>query len=296
MPFLVDRIDQLADPRSLARRPPAVGVLMARPDHFDVTYVINPWMEGNVGKVDHALAMAQWERLRRVYEAIGYEVHVIDGVPGLPDLVFIANQSFPAQMPDGTWAVVMSNMRSVHRRGEVPHVEAFYTGRNARTLRLSDPDAEFEGCGDCRWHPDRRLIYGGHGFRTQRSSLAELAERLETPVVPLELIDPAFYHLDTCFSPLTETAALVVEEAFTDEGLAMLRAAFPDLVRVPLHEARDGFAANGNCPDGRHFVVHPGNTVTCEAVRARGIEVIEVDTSEFLKSGGSVFCMTMMLP
>lgn len=296
MPFLVESIEQLSDPRSLARRPPAVGVLMARPDHFAVEYVINPYMEGNVGTVDHPLAMAQWHELRSVYERIGYEVHVIDGVEGLPDLVFIANQSFPAQMPDGSWAVVMSRMRSVHRRDEVEVVEAFYRGRDARTFRLTDPEAEFEGCGDCRWHPDRRLIYGGYGFRTQRNSLAELAERLETPVVPLELVDPAFYHLDTCLSPLTETAALVVEEAFRPEGLAMLREAFPQLIRVPLHEARDGFAANGNCPDGKHFVVHPGNTETRAAVQALGIEVIEVDTSEFMKSGGSVFCMTMMLP
>ncbi len=296
MPYLIEHPDQLADPRALPARPDSVGVLLARPSHFDVEYVINPYMEGNIGNVDRALAMQQWERLSEIYASLGYEVHVIDGVEGLPDLVFIANQSFPAQMPDGSWAVVMSRMRSAHRRGEVPIVEAWYHGRNARTLRLSDPQAEFEGCGDCRWHPGRRLIYGGHGFRTLRSSLAELAELLETPVVPLHLTDPAFYHLDTCLSPLTDTAALVVEEAFEPEGLQMLRAAFPQLIPVPLHEARGGFAANGNCPDGKHFIVHPGNTETTAAVRALGLEVIEVDTSEFLKSGGSVFCMTMMLP
>jgi N-dimethylarginine dimethylaminohydrolase len=296
MPYLIETRDQLADPLAMPHRPASVGVLMARPTHFAVEYVINPHMEGNVGTVDQALALEQWERLKSVYESIGYEVHVIDGVEGLPDLVFIANQSFPAQLPDGSWAVVMSNMRSRHRTGEVPVVEAWYRGRDANTLRLSDPDAEFEGCGDCRWHPGRKLIYGGHGFRTQRSSLAELAELLQTPVVPLHLVDPAFYHLDTCLSPLTETAALVVKEAFEPEGLAMLRQAFPQLIEVPLEEARDGFAANGNCPDGKHFVVHPGNRITREAVSALGIEVFEVDTSEFLKSGGSVFCMTMMLP
>ena len=296
MTTLIDTPGDLTAPTELPARPAAVGVLMARPTYFDVEYVINPYMEGNIGNVDQAKAMAQWQRLHDVYQSLGYEVHVIDGAEGLPDLVFIANQSFPAQMPDGSWAVVMSRMRSAHRRGEVPIVEAWYRGRDARTLRLADPKEEFEGCGDCRWHPNRRLIYGGYGFRTLRSSLRDLAEMLETPVVPLQLTDPGFYHLDTCLSPLTETAALVVEEAFEPEGLAMLEKAFPQLVRVPVEEARHGFATNGNCPDGKHFVVHYDNPVTIAAVKALGLEVIEVDTSEFLKSGGSVFCMTMMLP
>jgi len=296
MTTLIDTVDALDDPLSLPTRPPAVGVLMARPTYFDVQYVINPYMEGNIGNVDQALAMAQWQRLHDVYVSLGYEVHVIDGVEGLPDLVFIANQSFPAQMPDGSWAVVMSRMRSAHRRDEVPVVEAWYANRNAHTLRLADPEEEFEGCGDCRWHPDRKLIYGGYGFRTQRHSLLDLARVLQTPVVPLRLTDPGFYHLDTCLSPLTETAALVVEEAFEPEGLALLQRAFPDLIAVPVEEARHGFATNGNCPDSKHFVVHYDNPVTIAAVKRLGIEVIEVDTSEFLKSGGSVFCMTMMLP
>jgi len=296
MTYLIDAPDELPAPTSLPERPPAVGVLLARPTHFAVEYVINPYMEGNIGKVDRERAMRQWQRLHDVYVSLGYEVHVIDGVEGLPDLVFIANQSFPAQLPDGRWAAVMSRMRSPHRRGEVPVVEAWYEGRDALTMRLDDPKEEFEGCGDCRWHPDRRLIYGGYGFRTRRHSLLDLAEMLQTPVVPLELTDPSFYHLDTCLSPLTETAALVVAEAFQPEGLAMLRQAFPQLIEVPLDEARHGFAANGNCPDGKHFVVHHDNPHTIAAVRDLGLEVITVDTSEFLKSGGSVFCMTLMLP
>ena len=291
--MLVDP-EHLPDPRQLAERPDDTGVLMANPEHFDVTYVINPHMEGNVGNVDRALAQRQWKALYDTYEQLGYEVHAIPGQPDLPDLVFTANQSFPVQRPDGSWVVVMSRMRSAHRRPEVPFIQAFYDERGAEVVHLPEDAGFFEACGDCRWHPRRRLVYGGYGFRTKRTALQYLADRIDVPVVPLRLVDPRFYHLDTCLSPLTEDAALVVEEAFTPDGLAFLRRCFPELIPVPLDEAAHGFAANGNCPDGQHFVVHHGNEQTRRNVEALGIDVIELDTSEFIKSGGSVFCMTMM--
>ena len=291
--MLVDP-QHLPDPRSLPTRPADTGVLMAHPEHFDVTYVINPHMEGNVGKVDRPLALRQWRALRDTYRHLGFEVHVIPGQPQLPDLVFTANQSFPVQRPDGSWIVVMSRMRSWHRVPEVPFVQAFYEDRQAQVVHLTEEAGTFEGKGDCRWHPRRRLIYGGYGFRTRKSALKELADHVDLPVVPLQLIDPRFYHLDTCLAPLTEDVALVVEEAFTPEGLAFLRRCFPELIPVPHEEAVHGFAANGNCPDGEHFVVHHGNPQTRRNVEALGIEVIELDTSEFIKSGGSVFCMSMM--
>ncbi len=294
-PFVVDDLNAPLEPREALRRPAPVGVVMADPAHFDVEYVINPHMEGQLHNVDRVAARAQWQALREVYARLGYEVHLLGGVPGLPDLVFTANQSFPAQLPDGRWVAVMSNMRSPHRTDEVAILEAFYASRDATTLRLAHPELHFEGCGDCRWHPDRQLIYGGYGFRTQRAAIDDLATLLQLPVVALELVDPNFYHLDTCLCPLTETAALYVPEAFTERGRAQLARCFPTLLPVPYAEAL-GFAANGICPDGRHFIVHRDNPHTVAAVTALGLQVIELDTSEFLKSGGSVFCMTLMLP
>ena len=232
---------------------------------------------------------------RRHLPGLGYPVHVVAPVEGLPDLVFVANQSFPAKLPDGRWVVVRSNMRSPMRQPEVEILATWYESqRQAVTIGLGD-DHAFEAKGDARWHPGRELIHCGFGYRTQRPALGVLSDLLQVPVVALELVDPNFYHLDTCLCPLDEVTALVVEEAFTEQGLALLRAAFPQAIRVPYDEAMN-FAANGNCPDGRHFVVQQGNPVTVARVREAGFTLIELDTSEFMKSGGSVFCMTMMLP
>ena len=76
----------------------------------------------------------------------------------------------------------------------------------------------------------------------------------------------------------------------------MLAGLFERLVEVPIDEAAGLLACNGHCPDQKHFIVQAGATQTCTLVRELGFEVIEVDTSEFLKSGGSVYCMKLMVP
>ena len=255
--MLVDT-DALPVPGQRPPRPEATAVLMADPEHFDVEYVINPHMEGNVGNVDRALAKRQWGALRDTYAALGLTVHVLPGQPGLPDLVFTANQSFPVRTPDGRWTVIMSRMRSTHRHPEVDVVESFYAERGAHILHLPPDLGTFESCGDCRWHPGRALIYGGHGFRTKASALRFVAETLDIPIVPLELVDPRFYHLDTCFSALDARTALVVPCAFSAEGLATLEQAFDVLIECPEDEAERFLACNGHCPDQKHFVVDAG--------------------------------------
>jgi len=276
-------------------RPRSQRVLMVSPEHFDVLYVINPHMAGNIGQVDSALANTQWDALRRTYERLGYPVEVLRGVDGLPDMVFAANQSFP-YLHHQERTVVMSKMRSSHREPEVEHFAQWYERHGYNVIRQVSPPVHFEGMGDARWHPDRKLLYLGYGYRTASAAIDRAAAHFECPVIGLELVDPRFYHLDTALSPIDETTAVYVPHAFSDAGVAVLKALFPRLLPVPPEEAEVGFAANGHCPDRRHFIVQRGNPHTNELLTELGYEVLEVDTSEFLKSGGSVYCMKMMLP
>ncbi|MCB9669002.1 MAG: amidinotransferase [Alphaproteobacteria bacterium] len=296
-PVVIDR-DLPFDPRTLPTRPPETGVLMADASGFDVAYVINPHMAGNIGTVDREKARAQWQALTDVYRRLGYEVHVIDAVEGLPDLVFTANQSFPGQLPDGRWVVLQSHMHAEVRRPEEDVVADWHRARGATVDKMSREQGfiPFEGMGDAHWFPGRRLIIGGHGFRTHRDIYPRIATVFQVPVVTLDLVDPRFYHLDTCLAPLDENTALFVPEAFRADAVHVLSALFERLIEVPLDEAVDLLACNGHCPDGKHFIVQQGAMKTAAKVSALGYEVVEVDTSEFLKSGGSVFCMKLMLP
>lgn len=282
--------------KEIPARPPEQGILLVKPTYYDVVYEINPHMKGNIGNVDTVKAMKQWNALHDIYEELGYEIHVLEGVKDLPDMVFCANQSFPFLDQKGEHAVLLSWMASIYRSDEVKHVEEWYKSHGYRVIHQTAPYVKFEGMGDAIWHPGKRLAYIGYGFRTSKNALQRISDGIDFEVVGLELIRPHFYHLDTAFSAINEHTALYVEEAFSDEGIAILKLMFPHLIKVPLEEAKYGFVTNGHCPDGKNFIVHKGNDYTKTELEKIGLKVWEVDTSEFIKAGGSVFCMKMMLP
>ncbi|MEM6325878.1 MAG: arginine deiminase-related protein [Bacteroidota bacterium] len=270
-------------------------VLLTSPDHFEVAYVINPHMAGNIGDVDAERAHAQWHALREAYERIGVEVSVMEGQPGLPDMVFCANQTLPYLTPDGARGVILSRMHAPQRKPEVEHYERFFEAEGYEIHGL-DPDlpGDFEGMGDALWHPGRYLLWGGYGYRTDRGVYDRLGEKMGFPVIPLRLEDPDFYHLDTCFCPLGEHTALIYSGAFDASGLESIRRHFARVIEAPEDEARRLFACNAHSPDGRHVLIQRGCTETGRRLGAAGFEMVEVDTDEFLKAGGSVFCMKLM--
>ena len=139
-------------------------------------------------------------------------------------------------------------------------------------------------------------MLGGHGFRTDLRALGEIARLGDVPVAALRLIDPAFYHLDACFMLLDEGRAGWVPGAFDEEGRGILERLVPRLLEVPQDEAKGRLAANAVCVDGHNVVIDAGCPKTIALLEGEGFRVEPVDTSEFLKAGGSAFCMTLMLP
>ncbi|MDX1439381.1 MAG: arginine deiminase-related protein, partial [Rubricoccaceae bacterium] len=140
----------------------------------------------------------------------------------------------------------------------------------------------------------RYLLWGGYGYRTDAEVYASLAEELGIPVLKLHLADPDFYHLDTCLCPLDENTALIYPGAFDQEGLELIRSHFDIVLEAPEEEARNLFACNAHCPDGKHVLIQKGCDKANRQLHDAGFDVIELDTSEYLKSGGSVFCMKLM--
>ena len=268
-------------------------VLMVTPDFFDILYEINPHMAGNIGLVNSGNARKQWEELASGFEAAGVEVTTLKGVDGLPDMVFCANQSLPCF--DGKqYKVIMGRMQAPQRRAEVPEIEKWWETMNYEIYHLSDKVTTFEGTGDAIWHPGRRLLWGAYGYRSTQDAYAEVAALLGVPVVLLELTDPRFYHLDTCFCTLNESAVMIYPGAFSDQSLQMIYHLFETVIPLNEQEAANLFAGNATCPDGRHVLIQKGAADASAKLSEAGFSVVELDTSEFLKSGGSVFCMKLL--
>lgn len=269
-------------------------VLLTEPTYFDVQYVINPHMATHVGDVDGQEAGRQWRAVRSTYESLDFTVNVVEGAEGLADMVFCANQTLPFYRPDdGTKGVVLSRMHAEQRRPEVAHFETYFRQIGYDILRLSDV-GDFEGMGDAIWHPRRFLLWGGYGIRTDRRAYDALANMLDVPVVAVRLVDEDFYHLDTCFCTLDERTVLIYPGAFETTGVELIGRLFERVIEAPEEEARRRFACNAHSPDGQHVLIQAGCDATIRRLEGAGFEAVELDTSEYLKAGGSVFCMKQM--
>jgi N-dimethylarginine dimethylaminohydrolase len=255
--------------------------LMCRPDHFAVTYAINPWMDVTRG-ADRDLAVRQWETLRQTYLGLGHEVELIDPEPGLPDMVFAANGGL---VVEGR----ALGARFTHDE-RVPEGPAYL--RRLGELDLKEvvaPVAVNEGEGDFLVVGD--LVLAGTGFRTDPRAHAEVQELFGVPVISLELVDPRFYHLDTALAVLGDHDIAYYPEAFSPGSRAVLQRLFPDAI---LADEADAVVLGLNAvSDGRHVVLPSAATGLAGQLHERGYVPVGVDLSELLKAGGSVKCCTL---
>jgi len=269
---------------------------MVKPTHFDVEYVINPYMKNQIGEVDKMQALSEWEYLRDGYSELGYNVDTLDGRPGYPDMVFCANQSLPYIDSDGEQHVLMSIMKADQRKGEVPFIEKYYRDEGYTIHYIEGEHVDsFEGMGDALWHFKHGLIWGAYGFRSSLGVYDQVSQLFDVPVIALKLQREEFYHLDTCLCILSENTVLVYSDAFNDEGMSLIRAMFDTVIEATAYEAEKLFAVNAVSPDGKNVLIQQGCTDVNQKLRDAGFYVHEYSTYEFLKSGGSVFCMKMML-
>lgn len=291
--FSIDDVESRTEP---------TNVLLCTPEYFDIVDVKNAFMEGFQGQTQKDEAMAQWNSLRFVYQNLS-QMHVIDkvmeipGAIGLEDMVFCANQTFPWRVKDGRNIVVMSKMKHDSRKLEVPYFEEFFKGIGYSTLHLERTDL-FEGMGDTIAHPFKQLLYGGFGHRSKANAHEELAQILDVPVVLLELLHPKFYHLDTCFLPVDTDNVILCKEAFTEDGLKNIQHLFKYLHFISEYEAEQTFCLNAHIPYNskyRHAIIQKGSATAIKILTDLDFTIHETETSEYMKSGGSVFCMKMMV-
>ncbi len=256
--------------------------LMCRPTYFDVSYEINAWMHADVN-VDRELAMRQWESLRAAYLELGNTVEVIEGAPGLPDMVFAAN----AGTVIGNKVVAARFLRPERTGEEQPYADWF----RKHFAEVQIPEYINEGEGDYLWTGS--VLLAGSGFRTDPRAHADVAKVLGVRVVSLELVSPSFYHLDTALAVLADDQVAYLPEAFSESSQQTLREMYPDAVIASLADAQ-WFGLNATS-DGRNVVVAAQAEQLQRELLAAGYHPVPVDVSEFRKAGGGIKCCTLEL-
>jgi N-dimethylarginine dimethylaminohydrolase len=259
-------------------------ILMCPPDHYGIEYEINPWMNRSLGAV-RALAFRQWNELRNILSGLGVQIELLEPQPGLPDLVFTANAGLMFKN-----LFLSSRFKHEVRAKESPFFEKWLGEHGFEVVQL--PAETFhEGAGDALFCGD--TLFAGYRTRSDANAHQWVAQRLGVRCLPLELVNPRFYHLDTCFCPLAPGVAIYFPDAFDSYGRRVLQTHVPKLLAVPEADAhRFGCNAvvvgqnvvhNSQCPELRQILQQAGFTS------------IEVELDEFLKAGGSAKCLTLRL-
>ncbi|MFT3718489.1 MAG: arginine deiminase-related protein [Pseudorhodoferax sp.] len=240
-----------------------------------------------------AQARAGWDALRACYTALGAEVETMPPVPGLPDMVFTANAALVVDR-----RVLLARFRHAERQGEQAHGLAVFDRLRAQgvvdSLHHLPEGVCFEGAGDAIVDDHRGICWMGHGPRSDLRAREALAVVARRPVLALELVDPRFYHLDTCLSLLSGGELLVVRQAFSPQGWQQLQAvAGGRLIEVPEDDALH-LAANAVCI-GREVVMGWCSAALRARLAAHGYGVRLVPLDAFRRAGGSARCLTLEL-
>ena len=274
----------------------AKRVLLCPPTYFDVVDQKNPYMAAKQS-VDREKAQRQWQALYSALDQAGCQVETIPPAPGFEDMVFAANQVFIGFHQGVGKFIVPSRMVHVSRQREVPLYVDWFRERGFKIIKVDLGADHLEGHGDLLWHPDWSRVYAGYGFRSTQGGVEKFREamsKMGIPVVPMHLVDPFCYHLDTCFCPLNNDAVLLYPGAYAPESLAVLRTFWKRVHELTADEAHK-FMGNGIVANGRYLT--PYLTPHLEAIlREENLSPVIVVTSEFEKSGGSLFCMKAFLP
>lgn len=267
------------------------NILLSPPNYFNVNYIINPWMKNKVGTVDFNLANSQWNNLKSLISKLALTNFLFCEEPNLPDVVFTANAGI---LINDTF--VNSCFNNVERKPESAIFAKYFNSIGKRVDNFFvENNIPFEGAGDALYSKKHNIYTVSYGFRTSKLAfnyLNKLFTKVGSDSIQVELVDDRFYHLDTCFCPLDNGSILIYLPAFSNESVLLLEQTYGnDLIPVSDIDAAN-FACNA-LSLGNYIILNECSDSLFLKLNSVGLTVIKSPTSEFMKSGGSVKCLTL---
>ena len=269
-------------------------ILMTSPTNFSVQYEINPWMDGNVGGIDKVKAVQQWSMLRNALASIGADVIVLPPSPEYcPDAVFTANAGLLYKD-----SFLPSVFKHEERAVEEPYFINWFLAHDFKIDSMGSGHRDicsFEGAGDALFNSDRSSLWYGFGFRssiTFRQYLDAFFAETDVIIRPLELVNPNFYHLDTCFCPLDTGELLWYPKAFSEYSQMIIRSWYEGKSIEVGDEDAMNFVCNAVSVGNKLVVPKISDELLIQLTR-QDYSVIQCDMSEFIKSGGACKCLTL---
>ncbi len=265
-------------------------LIMSPPLYFDVKhYGLNPYMKrGN--SINKDLAISQWNNLYKLIRSLGIKVYLVKAVVNLVDMVFSANCGFIYNN-----FFIPTKFKDKYRRAEIK----YYTDYIEKLgYKIKPMKHYFEGQGDVVCNERRDNIYIGYGIRTSKIGANKvktiLLDKRNISVTLLKLVDPYFYHLDTCMRIFDDNKVLYYPDAFSKMSQKIIKKHFDvnNRIAVTKKEALD-FCCNCftiQTDNGGIYIANKTSKRLRKLINKFNFKCIDCPMTELIKAGGSVKC------
>ncbi|MCR8847696.1 arginine deiminase family protein [Rossellomorea sp. SC111] len=258
-------------------------VVVVSPENMQINEIINETQKHFLKEnIDIDKAVSQHKRFVEVLDKNGSEVIHLQPSPEFNEQVFtrdigftIHDQFFVASMNTDVRRGEVKTLKHWLEENEVPYNELLHSIEGGDVL------------------VDEENIWIGVSGRTNQLAIQSLRNKL-TPYKVHELpLREDILHLDCVFTIISSEWALVYPPAFSKEDLATIKKHYNIITVTDDEQFQMG--PNVLAIGDQKIISLTQNQALNERIRAEGFNVIELDLSEIIKSGGSFRCCTLPL-
>lgn len=265
-------------------------VLLCPPDYmklYSINVISERWIKEGKG-IDIPRCIKEHEELIQVYEENDVEAVLMEPEAKLSNEVF--SRDFGACIREG---YILGNFKEPIRKAE----------REAYKNKMAEIDipcvAEvskgfFEG-GDF-WFLDDNTLAVGIIARTDEIAVMEIEGQIKSfgyNIISVNCPEENL-HLDMCFNIVAERLAVICREALPESFIEILKQRGFSLINISQEDVFKHYGNLQSLGNGRVISLKSNKRVN-EQLKSYGINVINLDISEILKSGGGPHCMTFPL-
>lgn len=259
-------------------------VVLCSPDFMTIKEPINETQKQYLKEnIDTELAQKQHKVLVQTLRDLGIEVHLLPPQEKFPEQVFTRDIGFTLGHQ-----VFVADMAHDVRIGEE---REFITYLEHEKITYTNLVGDIIEGGDVLI--DGNTIYVGISNRTNVEAIQHLQTLLPTyDVIEIPFTD-TYLHLDCVFNIISPNEALIFPGEI-DKDKAKFLASRYELIKVS-EEEQATLGTNVLSIGEKRILSLPINKDVNEKLKDRGYEIIEVDITEIIKSGGAFRCCTLPL-
>ncbi|MEH7013079.1 dimethylarginine dimethylaminohydrolase family protein [Neobacillus niacini] len=257
-------------------------VILCQPQYMTIREVINETQKEFENEGIHIkLALEQHSEFVRTLEANEIEVILLPYHKKFPEQVFTRDIGFTLGQ-----TIFVAKMAHDVRIGEEDVLKQWLDDEEMSYYNLAED--MIEG-GDVII--DGETIYVGLSNRTHLEAVEHLQSILNQYDVKAIPFKERYLHLDCVFNVISQDIALIYPPALTKEDIDLFSSRY-ELIEVS-EEEQFTLGTNVLSIGNKKILSLPINKQVNQKLSHHGFEVIEVDITEIIKSGGSFRCCTL---